>query len=199
MDIEEKYKILINARNFHYENYNKWMTYFYVAIGALFVGYCSIIASDKNLIGIEYSINILGYIVGILWYWSSKGYYYWNINFITLVNYYEEKLLNFPETERIYFVFANKNIQNNYANPASGANISTSKIAILFSFIITSCWGALIFYKLLNLTNCICYDGLTIIFSLIASIILTILISYLIPEKWLKSKIEHFPDLKIQQ
>ena len=36
---KERYELLIRARNFHYENYNKWMTYFYVAISALFVSY----------------------------------------------------------------------------------------------------------------------------------------------------------------
>ena len=45
---KERYEFLINARNFHYDNFNKWMTYFYVAIGALFVGYYTI-ASSENL------------------------------------------------------------------------------------------------------------------------------------------------------
>ena len=201
MNIEKKYKILINARNFHYENFNKWMTYFYVAIGALFLGYCTITisvngdASKRNLL--EYSISILGYIVGLLWYWSCKGYYYWNINFITLVNYYEETLLKLPKEERIYYVFANKDAQNNYSSPISGANISTSKIAIFFSFIVTSAWGFIPFYKII--TDASCSNWFTILSSIIYSIVSVIIISSVIPKKWLQSKIDHFPDLKLTQ
>ena len=47
MPLDERYKILVEARNFHYDNFNKWMTYFYVAIGAVFIGYCTIISSNK--------------------------------------------------------------------------------------------------------------------------------------------------------
>ena len=38
----EQYKILIEARNFHTGQFSKWSTYFYVATGALFVGYYTI-------------------------------------------------------------------------------------------------------------------------------------------------------------
>ena len=202
MDIDEKYKILINARNFHYENFNKWMTYFYVAIGALFLGFCTITISDKlnadeaKRNTLEYTISILGYIVGLLWYWSCKGYYYWNINFITLVNYYEETILRFPVKERIYFVFANKEEQNKYYNPISGANISTSKVAILFAFIVTCTWGFIPFYKILTLTN---YFGNWLIpISILSSVISVIIISCIIPNSFLKSKIVDFTDLKIK-
>jgi branched-subunit amino acid transport protein AzlD len=27
-------------------------------------------------------ISLIGFIVGVFWYWANKGYYYWNINFI---------------------------------------------------------------------------------------------------------------------
>ena len=66
----------------------------------------------------------------------KQGLHYWNINFIMLVNDCEEKQLNLSPEQRVYFVFANKKTQNNYLSPISGANISTSKIAILFSFVI---------------------------------------------------------------
>jgi len=28
---QTRYNLVVNARNFHYENFNKWMTYYYVA------------------------------------------------------------------------------------------------------------------------------------------------------------------------
>src|SRR5690554_2889930 len=91
-NIFERYKLLVIARNFHYENFNKWLTYFYVANAAIFVGYIQIISSDKfsEIWGLQFPVLILGFLAGILLYWSSKGYYFWNINFIMLVNHYEK-------------------------------------------------------------------------------------------------------------
>lgn len=196
----EKYKMLINARNFHYENFNKWMTYFYVAIGALFVGYYTMKTRANFHDFEEYILIILGYIVSLFWYWSCKGYYYWNINFITLVNYYEKDILKFDKNERVYFVFANKETQNDYLSPISGANVSTSKVAILFAFTITAMWGTLLSYNLLGQISCLeKWMWANILLSLIISILLIFVLSYLVASKFLKSKIDHFPDLNIKQ
>ncbi|CAH0137572.1 MULTISPECIES: hypothetical protein [unclassified Pedobacter] len=198
---EERYKLLISARNFHYDNFSKWANYFYIAIGALFVAYYSIVTTPKDLFEkklFSYVVLSLGFSCSLLWYWSSKGYYYWNINFISLVNNYESKILEWDKEERIYFVFANKKTQNNYYAPWSGANISTSKIAILFSYIITLSWGFLITYKILTLR--LCEDsGWTILLSIFVSICLILILSLLIPKYILYSKIDHFPDLELSQ
>ena len=196
----EKYKLLINARNFHYDNFNKWMTYYYVAIGALFVGYYTLMSGNKIDDFGEYSLMILGLIVSLFWYWSCKGYYYWNINFILLVNNYEKEILEFKEKERVYFVFANKKTQNNYLSPISGANISTSKVTILFAFTISVMWGILLVFKVFEQIDCLkdC-NWLRILISLSASILTVITLSTLIPKRFLKSKIDHFPDLQIDQ
>lgn len=195
MSIKERYKILIDARNFHYDNFSKWMTYFYIAIGALFVSYYTIKASASSQPQLEYILLLLGCIVSLLWYWSAKGYYYWNINFISLVNYYEKDLLKFKESERVYYVFANKNTQNNYFNPISGANISTSKIAILFAFIITFFWGLLFFNKLFRdyYCNCTC----CFILQIFLSITSVLLLSSIIPRFFLKSNHIKSPDLEL--
>jgi hypothetical protein len=188
---KERYEFLINARNFHYDNFNKWMTYFYVAIGALFVGYYTI-ASSENLYNEKIILIVLGYITSLFWYWSSKGYYFWNINFITLVNDCETNTLKLKKKKRVYSVFANKKTQNNYLNPISGANISTSKIAILFSFIISIIWGILLLEKLKEIE-------IHFICEFLVSLFITLLLSYIIPKYLLKSKIDHFPDLEIEQ
>ncbi|MDP2176805.1 MAG: hypothetical protein Q8K70_12950 [Bacteroidota bacterium] len=196
MILEERYKILIDARNFHYDNFSKWMTYFYVAIGALFIGYCTILSSNKTLPMLEYLLPILGFIVSVLWYWSAKGYYYWIINFINLVNYYEKDLLKFETKERVYFVFANKKTQNNYGSPLSGANISTSKVTILFAFLVAVSWGFIFYNKVFtdNFCNCFCSIFLQIILSLSTVMIL----SFCIPINFLQSKNDHFPDLELK-
>ena len=192
---KERYDYLINARNFHYDNFNKWMTYFYVAIGVLFVGYYTI-STEENMDIEKISLLILGYITSLFWYWSSKGYYFWNINFITLVNDCEKNTLNIKKkNKRVYSVFANKKTQNNYLNPISGANISTSKIAILFAFIVSVVWSILLIQKL-NEYN---YANLNFCLILLISISSTLMLSYFIPKYLLQSKIDHFPDLKINQ
>jgi hypothetical protein len=189
---KERYDFLIKAKNFHYDNYNKWLTYFYVAIGALFVGYYTLTTSNTdNKFKDELLILIsLGYIVSLLWYWSSKGYYFWNINFITLVNDCEEKDLGLSPENRVYYTFANKKTQNNYLNPIGGANISTSKIAIFFSFLIALVWGTLLINNLFDIK---------LVWKIIGAISLTLLLSLTIPQMFFKSKIDHFPDLKINQ
>jgi len=40
-DIKEAYKIAISARNFHFDNFSKWMTYYYLAVAAIFVAFFS--------------------------------------------------------------------------------------------------------------------------------------------------------------
>lgn len=188
----ERYKTLIAARNFHYDNFNKWLSYFYIAIGVLFVGFYTLKTSN-NFSSFELEIKMilfLGYIISLLWYLSCKGYYFWNINFITLVNNCEEECLKLEPKDRVYFVFANKKTQNNYINPISGANISTSKVAILFSFIITISWGILLLKEFLQNDFCCIF---------VISIIGTILLSWILGKTVLKSKINHFPNLNIKQ
>lgn len=157
--IFERYKLLVAARNFHYDNFNKWLTYFYVANGALFVGYGQAVSSSLKS-SLEIPLLIVGSIAGILLYWSSKGYYYWNINFIMLVNHYEKELLKWKKKERIYSMFGNKKVQNNYSSPVQGANFSTSKIAILFAFTIACAWCYLLLDTIISFSR-ICTCGLS--------------------------------------
>lgn len=197
ISLKERYEILIRARNFHYENFNKWMAYFYVMIASIILGFSYIVSKNENY-NIEYKdelilLGIAGFTVSLFWYWANKGYYYWNINFITLVNHYEKNLLKFKEYERIYFVFANKGIQNNYYNPLSGANISTSKISIFLSYLFTLAFGSYTMTRLL--LNCICEEWLIII-SIILTISVVALSSYYAKNK-LNSYHDHFPDLEI--
>lgn len=200
---EKLYEILIGARNFHYENFNKWMTYFYIALSGIFVGYCTIVSSAKipftKQAELEFTLCLLGFVVSILWYWSSKGYYYWNINFITLVNNYEQNILKIPFEKRVYFVFANKSSQNDYLSPVSGANISTSKVAILFAFLVSSFWGMLLLNGFLGKIICPCNNQAFLLFiEYIISIFIVLGLSILIPNEFLFSKTEEMFDLKLE-
>ncbi|WP_177763130.1 hypothetical protein [Flavobacterium sp. I3-2] len=191
----EQYKLLIQARNFHYDNYNKWMTYFYVAMAAFFVGYYTLIASEiKNNLNFEiHALLSVGYIISLLWFISSKGYYYWNINFIKLINSFEKNILKIKESERVYFVFANKKEENKPFSPINGANFSTSKITILFSYIITVFWGVLLLNKITNDK-----DFIVTILVVLSSSFITLIISSLL-SIILKSNIENTPDLELNE
>ncbi len=196
---KERYELLIKARNFHYENFNKWMAYFYVMIGSIVLGFSYIISKDDQY-SVKYHDEILilslgGFTISLLWHWANKGYYYWNINFITLINHYEKNILELKEPERIYFVFANKAVQNNYLYPFGGANISTSKISIILSYLFALFFGAYGFTRVLN--NCIKCEGLLISVSILATIFVIGLLSFAIANTLLTSNHKHFPDLKI--
>ena len=196
--LKDRYELLIKARNFHYENYNKWMTYFYVIIGAIFLGLFNIVSKNERYLDCYKNeitlICALGFIVSLCWYLANKGYYYWNINFINLVNHYEKNIFKFEENERVYFTFANKNVQNNYLSPIHGANISTSKISIFLSYIFTFCWGYSVFYILLF--NYFLSYWICIICCLIS--FFTIVVLSILAGKYLKSNHTAFPDLKIK-
>ncbi|MEM6813339.1 MAG: hypothetical protein AAF600_02990 [Bacteroidota bacterium] len=206
----EKYKLVISARNFHYENFNKWLTYFYVANAAIFVGFIQIATVDSEKISFDKDFASiatlsLGWLAGILLYWSSKGYYYWNINFIMLVNHYEKDLMKWNENERIYSMFANKEEQNNFFSPFSGANFSTSKIAILFAYIIVTSWGALLLNILLSQpssTGIYIYSWLIPIVSIFGSGVFVIGATWLFgigKKHFLWSNTDPLIDLKISQ
>jgi len=202
----ERYKILVAARNFHYNNFNKWLTYFYVANAGIFLGYLQVypIASSPKIDLIPYLILMLGYFAGLLLYWSSKGYYYWNINFIMLINHYEKTLLGWEKNERIYSVFANTKVENKYHSPRHGGNYSTSKIAIVFAFIIAISWGAALTYSVIcKLFDCDCLlvNISSLLISLLTSVAVTLLLSVPIKKKkhFLGSKTKYLDDLELNQ
>ena len=143
---ERQYKRLIDARNFHYENFNKWSLYFYAIIAALFVGYYHI----SNNLPVSLAIAILGYIVSICCYLSGKGYHYWEVSWIRLVQAYERrlnaKLSNDIEEKQdfVYSVFAGKEETNHPQKLLASSNVSSSKLLLLVSFSVASAWGYLL-------------------------------------------------------
>lgn len=148
---ERQYQRLIDARNFHYENFNKWSLYFYAIIAALFAGYYSLHGQNEPIDEIiKWSILILGYIVSMCCYLSGKGYYYWEINWIKLIMHYEKQVWPLKKEKSVYSIFANEKGLSNYWCIIKGANISSSKLSLVVSFAITYAWAAMITMKLLN-------------------------------------------------
>lgn len=123
------------------------MTYFYLAVAALFVGYHTLARAGNSIANV---IPYLSYVVAMVFYWSAKGYYYWNIHWIRLVHHYEKHHFKWRADESVYHVFYNKNLNNKYWSPTAGANFSTSKLTVFFSFLIAFGWGYFIAYSLLD-------------------------------------------------
>lgn len=174
--IDKQYQRLIEARNFHYENLNKWLITFYAIIGALFLALWTLHASATMHRYMEICIAIVGYVVSIGAILSIKGYYYWESNWIMLVHHFEKS--NFTEKDkRVYSVFANKMVNNCICNPVAGANVSTSKVALAITTFITVLWGTLVLYFSANLLMEI--YGLVNISSKIIIVAISICMSFL--------------------
>lgn len=144
---ERQYQRLINARNFHYENFNKWSLYFYAIIAALFVGYYHI---EGNIV-LSSIVALVGYAVSICCYLSGKGYYYWEINWIRMLHNYEREMLKETKDQeelRIYSRFYDIKKSSYPMTLWKGANISSSKLSLWMSFIIACSWGFLLMKSL---------------------------------------------------
>ena len=173
--VDDQYQRLIEARNFHYENLNKWLTFFYVAIAAIFAGYCTLRSAKDGNPNLEIIVMAVLYLVSLCAYLSCKGYYYWENQWIMLLHNFEKKHLKDKEGKnvRVYSVFANKKLLDNTAHPVKGANISTTKVALLMTLLMTILWGAMLIFGILK-ENQICLpenESCAVIFSLLGSIL----------------------------
>ena len=156
----EEYKLIIEARNFHYSKFHIWSTYFSVIVGALFVAFYRV--ADDNT---EFALLIatLGFIVSLCWYLSNKGYTYWWIHWAKYLMHVEKKEnlktnankqdgieSNFSGTAGVYTTFFNGEKDSNgtlqgkstdYFCVKKGANISTSKVILIMTFLVSVAWG----------------------------------------------------------
>lgn len=198
-DQKYQYEKLIAARNFHYENLNKWLSFFYVAMGAIFAGYCTISNKGEN-IGLEILIIGVLYLVSICAYLSCKGYCYWENNWIMLLHDFEKHYIaSEPDRNvRIYSVFANIDKLHAPYNPIGGANVSTTKVSLFLTLSIAILSGAILIYCITKAAGCVCpcckYYSLFVAF--IESGVLTAIVA-LIGMVLLKSDLKGLDDLKL--
>jgi hypothetical protein len=174
--IYEAYKLAVGARNFHYDNFNKWMTYFYIAIGAIFVAEIS--TTNPRFLTI---LPILGFSFTVLGYLSCKGYYFWIYNWHNQVTRFEniinERKIGEENLKlRVYSVFSEgtKNDRDSINGIVQSANISTSKVNLMFFFIICIGWAYFLIRPFI-VSSCLCILWQRII-SILASILLTFVI-----------------------
>lgn len=104
-DYEDCYRIAIEERARHQQNYNHWMNMYAIFNGALFVAF----TSNGNCY-FKILVSLLGIITSVLWVMSVYGYYDWIISWIKVVSFYESKLRIKEENNKkkvfIYRLFA---------------------------------------------------------------------------------------------
>lgn len=187
-----RHEQLIKAWSFNYENFHRWIGFFFLTTGAIFLAYYSEDVEIRIKNG-KMFLNVLGLITSNLFYWSSKGFYYWETNWIMLVQNCEK---NFSPSERVYGCFANKTANNDYLSITKGANISSSKIAIVLCFVIAVAWMFLllqsVFSRYFNMTANYYH------FFYVCLSIFLIKIFGLIPKTFLSSNLKNNVDLKLK-
>lgn len=175
----EAYKLTIEARNFHYSNFNKWMTFFYVAVGAIFIAFYTIHdnESDQNASLKKSLLPSLGFIISILGYLSCKGYYYWINNWRNQIKRFEDALFENDNTYKVYSVFSRgvQEKENSIIRPFQSANISTSRIGLLFFLIIDISWGYILIKSVLPINCCIGCSISCVLLSMFLTLICSVL------------------------
>ena len=182
----EAYRLTIAARNFHFDNFSKWMTYYYVAVAAIFVAYYST-KVDENIIRI--CLSFFGLIASILWHLSCKGYYFWIKNWTLQLKRFEDCLDDKYKTYTVFSEFV-KEKEDNLWNPIQSANISTSKLTLILSFLICFGWSYLFTAKL---------SVLIFKYNLCAVALVSIILAYsliVIIGQFLKTDLSHHKTLK---
>lgn len=153
--LNDQYQRLIEARNFHYDNFNKWLRFFYVLIGAIFAAFCTLYTSGDVSIQIKLVVAIIGYIVSLACLLSAKGYYYWEYKWIMQIHRFEKEVLKYDHDDmQVYSAFYDKTKHNKPASLKDGANVSTTKVALAVTEFIIVVWGMMIVYLAAQWVTC---------------------------------------------
>lgn len=181
---EKQYKIAIEARDKLNDNYHKWMTFYYVANGAVLVAITTLFSKQGQDKGI-FILSLIGVLICIIWNLSCKGYYYWSNSWINLIIELEKKV--FDEENLVYGAFSEKVAVNEKSTwyILEPNNISTPKLTLLFSFTSIVCWTIYTIYSFF-----IQFNGITTMFKIVISImvLLTIINSYIKLPIFVKSR-----------
>ena len=156
-ELEKSYERAIKAREHHYKNFNYWMNFYALIIGALFVGYYTI--NDDCML--KMIVTLIGFSASFAWLQSFRGYYHWIIQWINVVQFHEEKYLesvnennkeNVIEIDnlRTYTLYYESDDEESKC-PLKSRNISTQKMTLRFIFLLTITWGFLLIYHFVNM------------------------------------------------
>ena len=159
MCVFEMYKIAIEGRNKHYENYNEWVNLYSIFTGALFIAYYTI--ADKGKPFLSLAIAASGTFASLCWHLSVMGYYSWMLSWIDVVHDYEEELnthcsgcsssscpnkcSGYGKKLFVYSVFK--------GTKCNGEHVSTQKVTKVFVGFLCVMWNALLGASLLPVSR----------------------------------------------
>ena len=147
----EMYKISIQGYHNHFERYNHWMNMYAIFNGALFVGLHSIIDKSFKSEGfdllpfLQLLIFALGCISSWFWFFSTKGFYRWNISWVKTVARHEDEFMqNFLANESKEDVYVYKVFRKIGKEKCFGARpFSTQKITQWFTGCVALAWSVI--------------------------------------------------------
>lgn len=99
------YEKAIEGRNAFYKHYVKYMNLYAIFTGAFFVAYYNVFGNNNVGAGFATIIAFLGFGSSVLWLGSVKGYYAWIINWINVVQHYEDLLNEGSVAKDSHFVY----------------------------------------------------------------------------------------------
>ncbi|MBP3561137.1 MAG: hypothetical protein J6J67_01390 [Treponema sp.] len=138
MDYEDCYKVAIEERARHQQNYNHWMNMYAIFNGALLIAFTADGVCDL----FKLLVSLLGVFTSSLWIMSVNGYYEWIISWIKVVSFYEAKLKNEGENVYIYRLFAKTKKKFPF---------STQKCTKAFTISVLVGWCLLSIYEMLKI------------------------------------------------
>lgn len=138
MDYEDCYKVAIEERARHQQNYNHWMNMYAIFNGALLIAF----TADGTCELFKLLVSLLGVFTSSLWIMSVNGYYDWIISWIKVVSFYEAKLKNEDKDVYIYRLFAKTKKKFPF---------STQKCTRAFTISVLVGWCLLSIYEMLKI------------------------------------------------
>ncbi len=174
-EIQKAFEIALETRKFEIELYWKRTAYFALFIGAVFVGYYSILLpNETNNNGnshLSLILAVLGYLLSLLWYMANRGSKYWQENWEAHIEELSTHL-GIP----IFGII--KSRKHSIWNLREEYPFSVSKVNQMVSLIITFGW-LMMLLKEIEILNFLKITSDSIIYKVFVGI-LVITVSFLI-------------------
>lgn len=145
MDYEDCYKVAIEERARHQQNYNHWMNMYAIFNGALLIAF----TADGTCELFKLLVSLLGVFTSSLWIMSVNGYYDWIISWIKVVSFYEAKLQmevnNESNEDKDVYIY------RLFAKTKKKFPFSTQKCTRAFTISVLVGWCLLSIYEMLKI------------------------------------------------
>lgn len=157
-DIKFYYSKAIEGRTLLYNNFNYWMNFFAIIVGALFVAYYTVESKEDTNPYFAQIIGCIGFVATSCWLKSLKGFYHWMKSWIHVVRHYEQKLNkqceNLDSANYVYSLYMDSDNKKSRLNPFAPTNISTQKVMIRFVAVIKISWVIIICFNISSMNLC---------------------------------------------